>query len=150
MNMISVKLCMVAVLIELYPSIPLSLTLIVFQGHSSAKQFKLRILCSYPTQLKLCTIVDYIKKIMNIPLFFYFCTYSIEVIDIFPCLKKIFNVSFFFDSIKARSFKLCIIITLLWLYIVLVGLVTLTLFQGHRFVRNMNCRLHVLDSYFCF
>ena len=71
MNMISVKLCMMAVLIELYPSIPLSPTLIVFQGHGSAKQFKLRILCSY-IQLKLCTVVDYMKKIMNIPLCFIF------------------------------------------------------------------------------
>ena len=38
------------------------------------------------------------------------------------------------------------IITLVRVYIVIVGLMTLTLFQGHRYVRNKNYRLHVLDS----
>ena len=41
MNMINVKLCMVVVLIELYPFIPLSVTLIAFQGHSCFKQCKI-------------------------------------------------------------------------------------------------------------
>ena len=47
-NMINVKLCMMAVLTELYPFplMPLSVTLIAFEGHSSVKQ--LNILCSYP------------------------------------------------------------------------------------------------------
>ena len=38
LKIINVKLCMVVVLIEHYPFIPLSVTLIVFQGHSSVKQ----------------------------------------------------------------------------------------------------------------
>ena len=38
-NLINVKLCMIVALLELYPCIPLSVTLIVFQGHSSVKQF---------------------------------------------------------------------------------------------------------------
>ena len=38
-NMINVKLCMMVVLIELYPSIPLSVTLVVFQGYGSVRQF---------------------------------------------------------------------------------------------------------------
>ena len=38
-NVINVKLCMMALLIELYLLIPLSVTLIVFQGHSDIKQF---------------------------------------------------------------------------------------------------------------
>ena len=38
-NVINVKLCMMVVLIELYPFIPLTVTLIAFQGHSSIKQF---------------------------------------------------------------------------------------------------------------
>ena len=38
-NLINVTLCMMAVFIDLCPFIPLSLTLIVFQGHGSAKQF---------------------------------------------------------------------------------------------------------------
>ena len=39
-NMINVKLCMMVELIQLYPFTPLSVTLIVFQDHSSVKQFK--------------------------------------------------------------------------------------------------------------
>ena len=38
-NMINVKLCMVVVLIKCYPFIQLSVTLIVFEGHSSVKHF---------------------------------------------------------------------------------------------------------------
>ena len=39
MNMINAKLSMMVVLIDLYPFIQLSVTLIVFQGHNSVKQF---------------------------------------------------------------------------------------------------------------
>ena len=60
-NMLNVKLCMMVVLIELYPLIPLSVTLIVFQGHSSVKHFWLKMLCSYLIKLKLCLITDYVK-----------------------------------------------------------------------------------------
>ena len=60
-NVLNVKLCMMVELIEFYPFIPLSVTLMVFQGHSSVKQFELKILCSYLIKLKLCTIVDYVK-----------------------------------------------------------------------------------------
>ena len=38
-NMINVQLCVMVVLIELYPFIPLSVTLIIFQGHVVAKSF---------------------------------------------------------------------------------------------------------------
>ena len=38
-NMINVKLCIMVVLVELYPLIPLSVSLIVLQGHSNVKQF---------------------------------------------------------------------------------------------------------------
>ena len=34
-----------------------------------------------------------------------------------------------------------------YVYIVILALMTLTLFQGHRCVRNINCKLRVLD--FC-
>ena len=61
LNMINVRLCMIIVLIEFYPFIPLSATLILFQDHSSVKQFQLKILCSYPVKLKLCMIGNYIK-----------------------------------------------------------------------------------------
>ena len=60
-NMINVKLCMMVVLIELYSFLRLSMTLIVFQSHSSVEQFQLKILCSYPINLKLCTNVHHIN-----------------------------------------------------------------------------------------
>ena len=41
-NVMYIKLCMMALLIELYPFKPLSVTLIVFQGHSSVKEFQLK------------------------------------------------------------------------------------------------------------
>ena len=69
--MINVKLCRMVVLIKLDPFIPVSVTMIEFKGHSSVKQFELKILRSYPTELKFCLIVDYIKCIMNIPLVFF-------------------------------------------------------------------------------
>ena len=57
-NMMTVKLCIVVVPIELCPSIPLSVTLIVFQGHSSVEQFLIKIVCFNPIKLKHCMIVD--------------------------------------------------------------------------------------------
>ena len=74
---------------------------------------------------------------------FDFCTCSREIIDIFFCLKKI-EVDFSLDSFKVGSFKLCM--TLLVVYISIVGLMTLTLFHGQRYVRNINCKLCFLDS----
>ena len=38
--------------------------------------------------------------------------------------KENLDVAFFFDTIKGRYFKLCIFITLLGVYIVIVGLMT--------------------------
>ena len=37
MNMINAKLCIMVVLVELYPMIPVSVTLIVLQGHIGVK-----------------------------------------------------------------------------------------------------------------
>ena len=56
------------------------------------------------------------------------------------------KVCFFLDTIKARFFKLCLLITLLGIYVVILGVVTLSVFQGHRCVRNIICKLRVLDS----
>ena len=52
---------MVVLLIVLYLFIPLAVTLTIFQGHSDVKQFELKILCSYPVNLKLCRIVKQVK-----------------------------------------------------------------------------------------
>ena len=47
-NMMNVKLCMMVVLVELYPFIPLSVTLTVFPNHINVKQFLRKITCVYP------------------------------------------------------------------------------------------------------
>ena len=47
MNVINVRLCMMVLHIGLYLLIILSMTLTLFQGHSSVKQFELKISCSY-------------------------------------------------------------------------------------------------------
>ena len=56
-NIINVKLCMMVLHIELNLFMPLSVTLIIFQAHSSVKQFQLKILGCYPLKLKGCRIV---------------------------------------------------------------------------------------------
>ena len=71
-NVINVKLCMMVVLNKLYPFIRFSVTLIVFQNHSSVKQYSLKIVCSYLIKVKLCRVVKYIRQVMNIPLFLIF------------------------------------------------------------------------------
>ena len=54
---IDIKLCLMALLFELYLFIPLSVTLTIFQGRSNVKEFQLKTFCSYPIKLKLCRIV---------------------------------------------------------------------------------------------
>ena len=56
-DMTNVKLCMVVVLNERCPFIPLSVALIVFQGHGSVKHFELKIVCAYLSELKFCTVL---------------------------------------------------------------------------------------------
>ena len=98
-------------------------------SRSQQHQAVITVLCS-----KLSMIVDYIKQIMNTTIFdFQVC--SREIIDFF-----------FLDSGTARSFKLCTIITLVRVYTFIVGLMTMTLFQGHGCVRNANYILCFLDS----
>ena len=53
--------CTVEIIIELFPLIPLSVALIIFEGHGSVKQFYLKILRLYPIKFRLCMIVDYVK-----------------------------------------------------------------------------------------
>ena len=133
----NVTLCMMVLLVELDPFIPLSVTLHFNLDHSSVK-LKMKMLCSYLIKLKLSTVVNYIfwssrSWIYIIPLFFIFG-------ENWPRLKKNFNIGFFLDIIKARSFKLCMIITLLRVYNFTVGLMTLILCQDHRCVSNVNCK----------
>ena len=55
--------------------------------------------------------------------------------------KKRKKVGLFLDTVKSRSFKLCMVITLLGIYQFIPGLMTLTLFQGQRFGRIIKCKL---------
>ena len=59
----------------------------------------------------------------------------------FSWFDKNCMVCSFTDSVQARFVKHCIIITLLGVYQFKPSLMTLTLFQGHRCVRIMNCKL---------
>ena len=73
--------------------------------------------------------------------FFYVRTYSREITDISALVEKKKKKLTFLRDHKSKM-----IITLLGVYIVIRGLMTLTLFQGHNCVRNVNLMLSVLDS----
>ena len=56
----------------------------------------------------------------------------------------------FHGHLESKIFQTLHDCNLAWgLYIVILGLMTLTLFQGHRYVRNINCKLCVLVLVFC-
>ena len=82
-----IKLCMMVVLIELYLFMPLSVTLIVFQGLSRAKQLYLKMLCAYLIKLKLynCWLCHADHEYFTI---FDFSTCSREMIDIISSSEK--------------------------------------------------------------
>ena len=82
---------------------------------------------------------------MNTSPFFDFREYLSETIDIILIKKqtnkqtnkqKTVNVGFFSDTIKAKSFKLCMIISMLGIYIVILGLMTLTMLKDYSCVRH--------------
>ena len=147
-NMINVRHCMMVSLIELYPFIPLLVTLIVFQGHSSVKQFLGNIFVCIWLSWNFVQILILSSRSWIITIF-YFCTCSWEMMDMFPHLEKQLqkNFAFFLDTVKARSSKLFVIMTLLGVYISIVDSMSMTLCQGHRCVRNINCKLSFLDSF---
>ena len=64
----------------------------------------------------------------------------------FPDLTKTLTLAFFVDTAQGRSFKLCIFITLLQVYQLIPGLMTLTLFLGHIF-HNHKLQIVFLDSF---
>ena len=105
-------------------------------------------LCSYLIMLKLCTIVDYVHWSKNIPHFLFSHMFKRDNWHL-KQKQKNFNVGVYSDTIKARSFKLCVIITLLGVYIVIIGLMTLTWFQGHKCVRNIICKSRVWILVLC-
>ena len=81
------------------------MTLMLFQCHSSVKQYKLENVCSYPVKLKLCRIVKYIKQVVSAPLCLTFCTYSREIIDVFPYLTQKKFHWLFHGSCSSKGFQ---------------------------------------------
>ena len=109
------------------PFSTLSVTLTLFQGHSSVKQFQLKILCSYPFKLKLCRTVMHTHQAgRENTISFEFRTYSREIIDVFPKLTKCLSLAFSRTLFERVFFELCIIIALLVVCQFIPGLVILT------------------------
>ena len=144
-DMINVKLCMMVVLAELYPLILLRWPWLYFKVTAVSNSFNwkfcvlIRLSWNFVRFLIMSSrswIYHYFK--------FFFSTCSREIKDIFPCFKKL-QIVFFSGTVKTRSFKLCMIITFFGVNIFIAILMTLTSFQGHRCVRNINCKLYFLD-----
>ena len=139
LNIIIVKLCMMVVLIELTLLYHFQWPWSCFKVTAMSNSFHILIRLSWNFVWLLSTSCK--SWIYH---YFWLRTCWREIIDIISSFEKIINVSFFSDTIERRSFILCMIITFLGFYIVIQGLMTLTLFQGYRFVRNRNCKLLVL------
>ena len=60
--------------------------------------------------------------------------------------KKASNVVIFLGNVISRSLKVCMLITLFGMYIFIVGLMSLTLFQSHSYVRTLNYKWCFWDS----
>ena len=62
LNVISVKFCLMVVLVELYPFIPSHSMTLTLQGRSSVKQFETEScinlsITAYPVEFRLCVVV---------------------------------------------------------------------------------------------
>ena len=142
-NLINVKLCMMVLHIERYLFITLSVTLTVYQGHVSIKQFNWKF---YVLIIRLVWLIWNFVGLLSTSsrswIYHYFWllhtfkrnNWSVSGVD-----KKKFHW-LFHEHCQARFFKLCIIITLLGVYQFILGLMTLILFQGHKCVRIINCK----------
>ena len=91
---------MMVLLIDLYLFIPLSVTQIIFQGHSFIKQFLLKSICPYLIKSKLCRIVKCMKYIMNSTTIFDYYVWSREIIDMLPDVMKILMLTFLCTVVK--------------------------------------------------
>ena len=95
-----VTLCIIVVLIELYPFTPFSVTVIIFQGHSRVRQVLINFVCLFVfiwlswnfvrllTKLKLCIIVWLCQVNHEYTTVYCFCTFLKDIIDIFLIWKK--------------------------------------------------------------
>ena len=145
-NMINVKLYKLLLLTELCPSYHFQWLWSYFKVTAVSNRFnwKFNILIHFSWNF-----VQLLIKSSRSWTYYYFLLLNMFKGDnwnISSFEKKNFIVGFFSDTIKARSFKICMFIILFGVYIAIVGLMTLTLFQGHRCVRNLtaNCVFWIL------
>ena len=93
-NVISVKVCMMALLIELCRPVPLSVTVTIFQGLSSVKHFQLQNVIFLSNKVETlwdCYVHQIDREYTNI---FYIHTYSRGIIDTFSDLTKTLILAF--------------------------------------------------------
>ena len=94
-NVIYIKLYKMVLHIKLHLFVPLPMTLIIFQGHGSVKQFQVKILCYESIKLKLCMVIYHVVYIMKTPHSLILALLQGEIINIFPDLAKKIALVFF-------------------------------------------------------
>ena len=91
-------------------------------------------------KFKLCRIVKCIDQVMNMPLYFCFHAYSREIIYVFPDVTKILSLALLQTLFKS-GFSNLYYYNLAWALSNDTRLMTLSLFQGHKYIRIINCKL---------
>ena len=145
-NMINVKLCMMVVHIRLYPFVPFQWPWWYnFKVRAVSNSFNGKFYVLMWLSWNFVQVLITSSRSWTYHYFWFLHMFKGNNWHI-SSFQNTYNVAFFLDTIEVRCFKLCIIITLLEIYISNVCLMTLTLFQGHRYVRNIMNRFCFLDS----
>ena len=111
---------------------PLSITFIVCQGHRVSNSFNWNVYILIRLSWNFTRLLSTLIKLW-IQHFFDERTYLREIIDIFLHLKQAFTLAF-----SLHGGLHCHL-----------SLMNLTLFQGHRCVININCKLYVWIPFLC-
>lgn len=141
-NLIFVKLCMMVVLIELYPFILHSVTLTLFQGHISTKLLELKDVSFLSLEVETLQIVKYLQDQVYTVLGTFVVILE-EVIDLsLSCLSNTIILAFC-QILLFRAFKVDSVITFisLWSSAFLYRLDDLDLFQSHNGIRKVKLRI---------
>ena len=142
-NMINVKLCMMVVLVEFYLFIPLLVTWIVFQSHSGVKQF------NWTFHLLIRFSWNFVRLLIKsgrswIYHYFWFShMLKGDNCQIFS-FERNFSIAFFSDTVKTRSFRLCMMIILFGVYIFGSGLMAFV--SKSQVCRKYKLQIVLLDS----
>ena len=144
-HVIYIKLCEMVLHIKLRLFIPLSIPLTIFQGHSSVNQLQLKIKFDVMKQLSWNFAWLCIKSTTLWICYYLWPSSFFKGYDwnVFCFWGK--KESFFSKSPNARTFLHCMVDPCFGVFRFLLNLMTLILFQGHRFVGNMKC-----NSFFSF